>query len=82
MTDQTINSNTAGQLRGFIERCERLDEQRAELLEDRREVLSEAKAMGFETKIINAIIRKRRKDPNELAEEEALMETYEAALKL
>jgi uncharacterized protein (UPF0335 family) len=77
---ETMGNNAAGRLKSFIERCERLDAERGELLEDRREVLKEAKADGYETKIINAIIRKRRKSPDELAEEQALMDTYEAAI--
>lgn len=77
---EAIGNNAGAQIKAYIERCERLDAERKDLLEDRREVLKEAKLQGFEPKIINAIIRKRRKSPDELAEEQALMEMYEAAM--
>lgn len=73
-------SNSHGHLRSIIERVERLEEEKATIAADIKEVMSEAKANGFDTRIIRLIIRIRKKDPAERAEEEALLATYMAAL--
>lgn len=78
--NDAIGNNAAAQIRAYIERFERLQEERDGILEDQREIMSEAKSNGFNPKVLRAIIRKRKKDPQELQEEEALMEIYEAAL--
>ncbi|WP_127523645.1 DUF2312 domain-containing protein [Mesorhizobium sp. Z1-4] len=70
----------AGQLRAFIERIERLDEDARALNEDRKEVYAEAKGSGFDTKAMKTIIAMRRKDPDQRHEEEAMVELYKAAL--
>ena len=63
---------TAGErLRQFIERVERLEEERRALGADIREVYSEAKALGFEPKIMRQLVRLRRMETNELVEQEA-----------
>ena len=77
MTEQ---SNSHGHLRSIIERVERLEEDKAAIAADIKEVMSEAKANGFDTRIIRLVIRIRKKDPAEWAEEEALLATYMAAL--
>lgn len=77
---ESIGNNAGAQIKAYIERCERLDAERKDLLNDRNEILKEAVSNGFNKKIINAIIRKRRMSPDELAEEQALMEMYEAAM--
>jgi uncharacterized protein (UPF0335 family) len=70
----------AAELRQFIERIERLEEEKTALQDDIKEVMSEAKGRGYDTKAIRAIIRLRKKDPNERQEEEAILETYKNAL--
>ena len=72
----------ADRLRSFIERIERLEEDRAGLNSDIREVLSEAKSAGFDTKTIRQIVRLRKLDPNERQEQEHLLEVYRSAVGL
>ena len=67
-------------LRSFIERIERLEDERRALGDDIREVYSEAKGAGFDVKIMRQIVRIRKLDENERDEQEALLETYMAAL--
>jgi len=67
-------------LRQFIERVERVEEERHALAADIREIYSEAKALGFEPKIMRQIVQLRRLDKQELDEQEALLETYKRAL--
>lgn len=67
-------------LRSFIERIERLEDERRALGEDIREVYSEAKGAGFDAKIMRQVVRIRKLDQNERDEQEALLETYMAAL--
>lgn len=68
------------QLRAFIERLERLDEEKKTVLEDIKDVKGEAKAAGFDVGIINKILAIRKKDKDEYAEEQAVLETYLSAL--
>lgn len=67
-------------LRSFIERIERLEEERRVLSADIKEVYAEAKGNGFEPKIMRQIVRLRKKDKDELDEEEGLLEVYKRAL--
>jgi uncharacterized protein (UPF0335 family) len=67
-------------LKSFIERIERLEEEKRALAEDIKEVYAEAKGTGFDTKIIRQIIRIRKRDQDELDEEESLLEIYMRAL--
>lgn len=67
-------------LRSFIERIERLEEERRVLGADIKEVYAEAKGNGFEPKIMRQIVRLRKKDKDELDEEEGLLEVYKRAL--
>ena len=68
------------QLRQFVQRIERLEEEKQALTADIREVYAEAKAMGLDTKIMRKVIALRKKDPHERAEEEALLDVYLHAL--
>jgi uncharacterized protein (UPF0335 family) len=70
----------ADQLRAFIERIERLEEEKAELTSDIRDVYAEAKSSGFDPKILREIVRLRRMDRHGLQEHEALLDLYKAAL--
>ena len=67
-------------LKSFIERIERLEEEKRALAEDIKEVYAEAKGTGFDTKIMRQIIRMRKRDQDELDEEETLLDVYKRAL--
>lgn len=72
----------ADQLRLFIERIERLEEEKKGIADDIRDVYSEAKGQGYDTKTMRAIVRLRRMEKNARDEADALMDTYRAALGL
>ncbi|ODS52538.1 MAG: hypothetical protein ABS40_18510 [Agrobacterium sp. SCN 61-19] len=76
---QTANV-AAAELRQFIERIERLEEEKQTIQDDIKDVFGEAKGRGYDTKAMKAIIRLRKKDANERLEEEAILQTYMAAL--
>jgi len=71
---------TADELRQFIERWEQLDEEKKDIAEQQKEVMSEAKARGYDTKAMRKLIAERKKSADERAEEEAILEIYRAAL--
>jgi uncharacterized protein (UPF0335 family) len=73
-------SVTADELRQFIERIEQLDAEKADLAEQAKEVMAEAKGRGYDTKVIRKVIALRKRKPDEIAEEEAIMEMYKTAL--
>ena len=68
------------QLKAFVERVERLEEEKKAIADDIRDVYAEAKANGFDTKALRAIVRLRKQDPDERKEQEAILETYMHAL--
>jgi uncharacterized protein (UPF0335 family) len=70
----------ADHLKSFIERIERLEEEKKALADDIRDVYSEAKATGFDVKVMRQIVKIRKMDKNDLDEQEALLETYMRAL--
>jgi uncharacterized protein (UPF0335 family) len=72
----------ADQLRLFIERIERLEEEKRTMAEDIRDVYAEAKANGYDTKTMRAIVRLRRMETHTRQEMDALLETYRSALGL
>jgi uncharacterized protein (UPF0335 family) len=74
------NSVAAGELKAFIERIERLEEEKKALAGDLRDVYTEAKSQGFDTKVMRKIVALRRRDHAERKEEEAIMELYLEAL--
>ena len=76
------DSIEANQLRLFIERVERLEEEKKGMMDDIRDVYLEAKSQGYDPKIMRQIIRLRRMEQNARDEAEALLETYKAALGL
>jgi uncharacterized protein (UPF0335 family) len=67
-------------LKSFIERIERLEEEKRALAEDIKEVFSEAKGVGFDVRTMRQILRLRRMDQEDLDEQEALLDTYKRAL--
>lgn len=68
------------QLRAFIERIERLEEEKKTIADDIKDVYGEAKGMGYDTKIMRKVISLRKKDAQERMEEEAVLDTYLMAL--
>ena len=70
----------ADELRLLIERAERLEEEKKAIADDIKDVMAEAKARGYDTKAIRQIMRIRKKKKEEFQEEEAILETYMAAL--
>jgi len=75
-----LANTTGAQLRSFIERIERLEEEKAARGADIREVYAEAKSNGYDPKIMRMVVRIRKMDGNERAEQEAVLDTYLAAL--
>ena len=67
-------------MRQFIERIERLDAEKKDLAEQQKEVMAEAKGRGYDTKVIRKVIALRKRDQNDIAEEEAVLEMYKEAL--
>jgi uncharacterized protein (UPF0335 family) len=79
--ERASSSNVAAdQLRAFIERVERLEEEKATIADDIKDVFGEAKSMGFDTKVMRAIIRIRKKDISEHNAFQDVLDTYLAAL--
>ncbi len=74
------HNSSEDQLRLLIERVERLEEEKKGVSEDIRDVYSEAKAFGFDAKIMREIIRLRKMTKDDRAEMEAILETYKKAL--
>lgn len=68
------------QLRAFIERIERLEEEKQTIADDIKDVYGEAKGTGFDTKILKMVIRLRKKDEQERMEEDMMLDTYLHAL--
>lgn len=81
MADSTVVAGvTADQLRSFVERIERLEEEKKALAEDIKEVYAEAKGEGFDTKVMRLVIRLRKQNEADLHEQEELLEVYKRAL--
>jgi uncharacterized protein (UPF0335 family) len=79
MTDD-LGNKSADHLRSFIERVERLEEEKKSIADDIREVFSEAKSSGFDVKALRSVIKYRKQEPIKREEEEAILNTYLAAL--
>lgn len=71
---------TADELRQFIERIERLDQEKRDLAEQQKEVMAEAKARGYDTRVMRKLIALRKRDQDDIAEEEAILDMYKQAL--
>ena len=74
------NSVSAERLRDVVERIEHLEEERKALGADIRDMYLEAKGTGFDVKVLRALIRIRRQEPDDIAEHEALLEVYRHTL--
>jgi len=71
---------TADELRQFIERFEQLDSEKKDVAEQQKELMAEAKGRGYDTRVLRQVIALRKRKPDELAEEEAVLELYKTAL--
>lgn len=85
MSDQSahpdvLNQDAQGQLRSIVERIERLDTEKAEVAEQIKEVLAEAKGNGFDAKILRKIVALRKQDRAKRMEEEAILDLYMQAI--
>ena len=79
VTDSTYRV-TADELRQFIERFERLEMEKKDIADAQKEVMAEAKGRGYDTKVMRKVIALRKRDQNDIAEEEAVLEMYKEAL--
>jgi uncharacterized protein (UPF0335 family) len=80
MSTVSPDSVAQDQLRAFIERIERMEEEKKAISDDIKEIYAEAKGNGFDTKVLRQIVRIRKQDASERMEQEALLELYMAAL--
>ena len=87
MTDAATNPSSdaaygvaAGELRQIVERVERLEAEKKDIADQIKEVMAEAKGRGYDVKVLRKVIALRKRDRDDLAEEEAVLEMYKAAL--
>ena len=78
----SVRGVSAERLRSFVDRIERLEEEKAALAGDIREVYSEAKGTGYDVKVLRQVIRLRKMDKTDRAEQEAVLDTYMRALEM
>ncbi len=78
--DQPAPRFAKDQLKAFVERVERLEEEKKAIADDIRDVYAEAKGNGFDIKTLRVVVRLRKQDVNERREQEAILETYLHAL--
>ena len=71
---------TAGELRQFVERYERLEQEKRDLADQMKDVMAEARARGYDPKVLRKLIALRKRDTAEVSEEEAMLELYKQAL--
>lgn len=75
-----IDNSTANQLKLFIEKIERLEEEKAELMENIREVYAEAKSVGFDPRVMKQLIKIRKMKQEDFQEQEELLDIYRVAI--
>jgi len=80
MSDVDQYAVTADELRQFVERAEQLAAEKKDIAEQEKELFAEAKGRGYDTKALRKIIALRKRRPDDIAEEEAVLEMYKAAL--
>ena len=73
-------SVTAEELRQFIERFEQLESEKKDVAEQQKELMAEAKGRGYDTKILKQVVALRKRKPDDIAEDEAVLEMYKTAL--
>jgi uncharacterized protein (UPF0335 family) len=75
-----MGNNSNAQLKSIVERIERLEEEKAAIASDIRDIYAESKGNGYDVKTLRTVIRLRKQDPQERAEAETVLETYMSAL--
>ncbi|MGJ8585613.1 MAG: DUF2312 domain-containing protein [Marinosulfonomonas sp.] len=83
MNDSVVDTSyrvTADELRQFIERYERLEAEKKDIADQQKEVMAEAKGRGYDVKVLRKLVVMRKRDRDDLAEEEAVLELYKEAL--
>ena len=70
----------ADELRQFVERFEQLESEKADIAQQQKDLMAEAKGRGYDTRAMRKIITLRRRKPDDIAEEEAILDLYKAAL--
>ena len=84
MSEDSTNAEsyrvTADELRQFIERFERLDAEKKDIADQQKEVMAEAKSRGYDTRVIRKVVALRKRDKDDIAEEEAVLELYKECL--
>ena len=84
--DETVNDSvyrvTRDEIRSIVERIERLNIEKSEIAEQQNEVFAEAKSRGYDTRILRKVVSMRKQDPQDLSEQEAILEIYREALDL
>ncbi|MDB6177070.1 DUF2312 domain-containing protein [Paracoccus sp. Z330] len=80
MPDDHSYNVAADELRQFIEQFEQLEAEKKDIAERQKEVMAEAKARGYDTKVMKKIVALRKRDRDDIAEEEALLDMYKEAL--
>lgn len=80
MSSDVAYAVTADELRQFVERYEQLEAEKKDIADQQKEVMAEAKGRGYDTRALRKIVALRRRKPDEIAEEEAVLEVYKAAL--
>lgn len=80
MAEQRDYGVAADELRQFIEQYEQLDAEKKDVAERQKELMAEAKARGYDTKVMRKIVALRKRDRDDVAEEEAILEMYKQAL--
>lgn len=71
---------TADELRQFIERFEQLEAEKKDVSDQQKELMAEAKGRGYDTKVLRKVVALRKRTPDDIAEEETLLELYKTAL--
>ncbi len=81
MSDPTDSyAVTADELRQFIERYEQLEAEKKDVTEQQKELMAEAKGRGYDTKVMKKVVALRKRKPDDIAEEEAVLDMYKSAL--
>jgi uncharacterized protein (UPF0335 family) len=80
MNTKTVNGVDGAHLKSYIERIEKLEADKKAIADDVKEIFSEAKAFGYDVKIMREILKLRKLDQNELYEKESMVEIYKTAL--
>jgi len=82
MEDSSNNTYrvATAELRAFVERYERLEAEKKDIADQQKEVMAEAKSRGYDTRVLRKVIALRKRDPQEISEEEAVLELYKEAL--